>query len=171
MTEKESLIRINLDPLEDNKRLILLIENNLTTEENKILNECCNTYTVNMDDKEQFISELPNVDIYIVPIESMLDWYLLNLTDFKNDLCIYYRKVGYIKRCDIPKLDVDYVRKKLITATPKNKEDLFIRLSYNSPPHVQSCCSYCCSCLFSKMTCGQCCSYFCKCIKVIFYFI
>ena len=94
-----------------------------------------------------------------------MKWYDLNKNFFENDITIYWRTIGYINKDNIVKLNVSHVREYLLSRDCDNMLEVYNNLDYKTSPEIMGCCSYCCNCLFSKITLAECCDYFGKCVK------
>jgi len=142
--------------------VIMLIDKQLTEEEEKLLNEYCSTYILTQEDKNKWIDDLPKVDVIIVPLYSCtcmsrgrisaMEWYEFNFIKLYRYTIIYYRTTSNITKKNIPLLGASFIIKSFPTEA-KNKADLIDRLSHTAKPYIGNCCSLICSCLFSKISC------------------
>ena len=131
---------------------ILIIDENLKTSEKKLLDHHLNSYIITPVDYDKHFYELPKVDCYIVKSSSeWWDW---------NRMAIREQKVGsvyYSKgRLDQPEvLLTDFI----ITKFPrvaKNKDDLMVRLAFNSLPKPKTKCGLCLGFCCDKITMKEC---------------
>jgi len=169
MIQMPKLVKINIEETLINQKIILLTEGTLNSSENTIINKYLSSYYISEDDNSRYIDKLPDCEIYICDIRTCIQWYYLNLNKLNNFIKIYYRKLGLITKYNINRLHVDFVRKYLFPDNYEfeDKEDLVNRLSTESEPYVRSCCGICCSCLMSRITCGQFCNYMCKALSAV----
>src|SRR5210317_1298011 len=120
-------------------KIILIIDENLKASEKKLLDSHLNSYIITPVDYDKHFYQLPKVDCYIV--KSSSEWWDFNLPYIREKKIgsVYYSK----GRLDSPEvLLTDYV----ITKFPrvaKDKEDLMIRLAFNSLPKPKSRCGLC----------------------------
>ena len=156
LLEKPRLLRSPPDGI------ILLIDKQLTEEEEKLLNEHSSTYTLTIEDSSKWIDELPKVDFIILPLFSCtclsrgripaMKFYEMNYPRLYRYTIVYYRTSSNITKKNIPRLRTSYIIKSF-PQEAKNKADLIERLSHQAMPYVGNCCSLICSCLFSKISC------------------
>tara|TARA_R100000773_G_scaffold43407_1_gene41848 strand:+ start:661 stop:1215 length:555 start_codon:yes stop_codon:yes gene_type:complete len=155
--EKERLL---LSSDQDNRKMILLIESNLSAKTQRRLNAYCSTYVIQPDDNERWVESLPDVDILICDIRTSLNFYLMNLKKFDNYLKIYYEKIGKVREKNKALLKCDYIRKHILKSNATSKKDLFDKLSSRTHEGiVEGCCLIFGKCLCSKITCCDCLSY------------
>ncbi len=144
----------------DTRKMILLIESNLSQKTTRKLNQHTSTYIVTSEENEKWIDTLPECDIYIVDIRTCLNFYLMNLQKLDNYLKIYYCKIGKINDKNIPILKLDFIRRHILKSDALSKEDLFDKLSSETYEGlVQGCFCIFCNCLCSRITCCDCMSY------------
>ncbi len=164
--EAQQLIEIKDLKESQDKRIIILGERNLSQQELNDLSKNTSIYLLTDGDIDNFIDSLPKVNIYYLNFSRYtLKWYDLNKNFFKNDITIYWRTIGYINKDNIEKLNVSHVREYLLSRDCDNMLEVYNNLDYKTSPEIMGCCSYCCNCLFSKITLAECCDYFGKCVK------
>ncbi len=164
--EKERLL---LGSDQDNRKLVLLVESTLSAKTQRRLNQYCSTYNVQEDDKERWIHQCPDVDVYVVDVRTSLGWYTMNYKHFDDTFIkIYYQKIGILTEENVILLGVDYIRKHIIKNDATSKKDLFDKLSSITAPKTFGFCGVICHCLFSKITMCDCCSYTGRCIYSFF---
>ena len=144
-------------------KFILIIDENLKTSEKKLLDSHLNSYIITPVDYDKHFYQLPKVDCYIVKSSSeWWDWNQPNVREKKIG-SVYYSK----GRLDNPEvLLTDFV----ITKFPrvaKDKEDLMIRLAFNSLPKPKTKCGLCCGFLCNKITLKELCSKMFSCFQCL----
>jgi hypothetical protein len=144
-------------------KFILILDERLKTSEKKLLDTHLNSYILTPIDYDKHFYELPQVDCYIV--KSSSEWWDWNIATIKEQKIgsVYYSK----GRLDNPEcLLTDFI----ITKFPKvakNKEDLMIRLAFNSLPKPKSRCNLCCGFLCDKITLKDLCSKMFSCFQCL----
>lgn len=144
-------------------KIILIIDENLKASEKKLIDSHLNSYTIVQDDFDKHFYELPQVDCYIV--KSSSEWWDWNLPYIREKKIgsVYYSK----GRLDNPEvLLTDYV----ITKFPriaKDKEDLFLRLAFNSLPKPKTKCGLCLGFCCDKITMKDLCKSLCSCFQCL----
>ena len=144
-------------------KIILIIDENLKASEKKLLDSHLNSYIITPVDYDKHFYQLPKVDCYIV--KSSSEWWDFNLPYIREKKIgsVYYSK----GRLDSPEvLLTDYV----ITKFPriaKDKEDLMIRLAFNSLPKPKSRCSLCVGFCCDRITMKELCSKMFSCLQCL----
>jgi len=144
-------------------KFILILDEKLKTSEKKLLDTHLNSYILTPVDYDKHFYELPQVDCYIV--KSSSEWWDWNIAAIKEQKIgsVYYSK----GRLDNPEcLSTDFI----ITKFPrvaKNKDDLIIRLAFNSLPKPKTRCSLCCGFLCDKITLKDLCSKMFSCFQCL----
>lgn len=142
---------------------ILIIDENLKATEKKLIDQHLNSYIITPVDYDKHFYELPKVDCYI--LKSVSDWWDWNLPYIREKKIgsVYYSK----GRLDNPEvLLTDYV----ITKFPKiakDREDLIVRLAFNSLPKPKSKCGLCLGFCCDKITLKELCSKMFSCFQCL----